>query len=216
VDIKKQEILSIQHYFQLKPVSCIVVSGDIDSFFTAKTLEPIKIGSRIIKGDPIIIGALQNNNEVEVTGGRVIAVNDAEGHIIVSPDKIYDSEDRRKFERYPVSLSGNITCHKSGGKREDAYIKDMSHAGFCVYSKADLHSGDNVEVDIYLHNNVFNICGTIMRKSVSYGRYEYGIQTVYKDKSSMYSIRDFLDKLLINDKEVIKKHLLKDFRIGTL
>ncbi|HEX3029336.1 MAG TPA: PilZ domain-containing protein [Clostridia bacterium] len=213
MNIEKQEILSLRHFFQLRPVSCIVVSGGIDSFFTAKTLEPFKMSKCMLKGDPLIIGALQSNNDIEITGGRVIAINDSEGHILVSPDKIYYDVERRENERYPVSLAASVSCHETDEKHADGFVKDMSYAGFCIYSDAELKVGYNIEVDIFLHNSIFSIGGTIIRKSVSYGRNEYGVQSVYKDRNAIYATRDFLDKLMVNEKEVIKKHLLKDFRI---
>lgn len=209
LSLLNQSILSIRHYSQLKPITCSVVSGSTNSFFTVKMVDPVNFEDSIFKGDPILFGSLQENDTVNVSGGNVIAFVEAENNIIITPDKVFDGLERRQHERFPVSLCGSLVCHDSGKKRAHVYIKDMSYSGFRIYSDADLNEGTSVDIDVFLHNNMLNISGIIMRKSIFYGRNEYGIQIVFRDKNAIYATQDFLDKLLNSEKELIKKQLIK-------
>ena len=209
MSILNQAVVSIRHYSQLKPLACTIVNGNPESFFTVKFADSAMAGYEIIKGDPIIYGAMENDN-FAINGGNVIAYVEPEGNIVISPDKVFNIAERRQYERFPVSLFGSLTRHASGKKRFHAYIKDMSYSGFRLYSEVDLNVGDSIEVDIFLHNSMLNVAGTIMRKSVFYGRNEYGIQIVFRDKSAIYATQEFLDKLLSSETELLRKQLVKN------
>lgn len=210
MSIQSPELLVIRHYSYLKPIPCTVVSGNTNSFFTVKMLEPANIENSIIKGDPLIFGSLDEKDNVVLHGGNVIAFVEAEGNIVITPDKIFDGSDRRQYERFPVSLSGNLVYYGDTKKRSHAFLKDMSYSGFRLYSNADLSEGDEVEVDVFLHNNMLNVSAKVVRKSVFYGRHEYGVQVIFRDKGSIYATQDFMDKLRVYEKELIKKQLLNN------
>ncbi|MCX7708390.1 MAG: PilZ domain-containing protein [Clostridia bacterium] len=206
----EQSILSIRHYFQLKPITGTIISGDPSNFFTVKITEDYALGKNILKGDPVLYSSFSDIDDIQVKGGSVITILEKDKQMIISPDKEFNSMiERRQYERHPVSLHGNMRILNSGQKATPVCIKDMSYSGFRIYSQADLNAGDTIEVDVYLHNNILTIQGTVMRKSICYGRNEYGIQIVYRDKNSMYSIKDYMDKMLQNEKDLLKTQLVK-------
>lgn len=206
------KILALHHYSRMKPLKCSIVSGDIDNFFTVKAKEKIEFENDIVKGDPVIIGTPAGNDDVRVFGGSVIAINKDTGTLVISPDKVLNFPNRREHERFPVSLFGYIRCHEDSKGKSFACIKDMSYGGFRIYTGADLKTGDSIELDIYFDHNVFSVSGIVVRQSVCYGRNEYGIQIIYREKDSISTVKDYLDRLLENEKELLKRHLVADMK----
>lgn len=200
--------LSLRHYFRVQPLKCIIVSGDINNFLTMKTCEAVEFNNHVIKGDPVIFGTLTEVNDVKINGGNIISINEKDGTIIVSPDKSFIGSEKREFERYPVSLLGYIKNETKTPKGSYIYIKDISYSGLRFYSTAELEFKDTVQLELYLHENVLNIEGTILRKSVSYGRTEYAIHFIFRTQDSIYNIREYLDKLAIIEKRLLLKHLV--------
>ena len=204
-----QETLFMKHYFRVQPLKCIIISGDLNNFFTTKTDEASDFNNHVIKGDPIIFGTIIENNDVKINGGNIISINENDMHLIISPDKSFKIPEKREYERYPVSILGYIKPQKENQKGYYIYVKDMSYSGIRVYSTAELEVKDNVRIDLYLQDNVLNFDGVVIRKAISYGRNEYGIHFIFTTKESMYSIRSYLDRLVNIEKKLFIKHLLK-------
>ncbi len=198
--------LILRHYSRTKPLKCVIVSGDVNNFFTAQIKEPVELDSEITKGDPVIFG-IKINDDVKITGGSIIAFSDGSKNITISPDKMLVVAERRQYERFPVSLYGYIKRYDTNERKCCAYVKDMSYNGFRVYSEAELNPGENIELDINFEHNVFTVSGIVMRKETCYGRNEYGIQMIFTNKNSIYTIKENIDRLLLSEKEMIKRQL---------
>lgn len=204
--------LVIKHYNKLKPINCFVLSGDTNKLFTVKITDNEKFGNGIIKGDPVLIGVLNSDDTLQINGGSVVGVTLQEEKYIIHSNDILNMEmqlEKRQYERYPASLLGDIKLINAN-KREKAYIKDYSYAGMCIYSTADFDVNDTIEIIVYLSQNVTTYNGTVKRKTKTYGRYEYGIQIIHRDKSAMYSTQTLLLGIIQNEKELMYKYLLNN------
>lgn len=200
--------LVLRHYNKLKPINCSVISGDINKLFTVKVIE--NEGTGMLKGDPILIGMLKENDTLALNGGSIVGANPKEEQYIVCTNevaKMVKEMDKRQYERYPTSLLGDIKL-AGANVRETAYIKDFSYSGMCIYSTGEFFEKDNIEISVYLSHNVSKYDGTIIRKAKNFGRNEYGIQIIHRDKNSMYATEAQLSNLVENEKELMHRHLM--------
>lgn len=203
--------LVLRHYNKLKPINCTVISGDTNKLFTVELNDNEGKGLNMIKGDPVLIGVLDNDDSLHVKGGSVVGVTQQEDkYIICSNSELANMPkelEKRQYARYPTSLLGQIKLENSN-KRENLCLKDFSYSGMCIFSTGDFCVKDSVEVSIYLSNSVAIYDGTVIRKTISYGRNEYGIQIIHRDRNSMYSTQTQLTSIIQNEKELIYRHLL--------
>lgn len=205
----KKGSLVLRHYNKFKPISCSVLSGDIKKLFTVKFDDNEFNGDEILKGDPVLIGIL-HGEDMEINGGSIVGVTPQEDQFIICSNEIVKMAkefDKREYDRYPASLLGDIKLIDSS-KREAACIKNISYSGIGIYSTGDFEENDVVEITVYLSNNVSKYDGTIMRKAKVYGRNEYGIQIIHRDKNSIEITKNQLFGLVQNERELMYRHLL--------
>lgn len=205
----KNKSLVLRHYNKFKPISCSLLSGDINKLFTVKFDDNEFNGDEILKGDPVLIGVL-HGEDMEVNGGSIVGVTSQEDQFIVCSNEIVKMSkefDKREYDRYPASLLGDIKLVDSN-KREPACIKNISYSGMGIYSTGDFEENDIVEITIYLSNSVSKYDGTIVRKTKVYGRHEYGIQIIHRDKGSIEVTKSQLFGLVQSERELMYRHLL--------
>jgi hypothetical protein len=206
----KKVDLVLRHYNKLKPINCKVVSGDEENLFTIEIVDNENKGLDVIKGDPVLICTLDKDDSLNITGGSVIGANKEKHRYILCKNEILNISkemEKRQNERFPTSLLGEIKSDNSSD-RESLYIKDFSYLGMGVYSPGDYNIDDKVDISIYLSNNVVTFDGSIVRKKVSFGRNEYGIQLIHRDKNAMISTQSQLNTLVQNEKNLIYRHLI--------
>ncbi len=202
--------LVLRHYNKFKPINCTFISGDTSKIFTVKISENENGVAEMLKGDPVLIGILDESEILMVNGGSVVGANPKEDKYIICSNNVVNIArelEKRQYERYPTSLLGEIKLADSS-RREPACIKDFSYSGMCIYSTGDFEVNDVVEISVFLANNVSKYDGTVMRKSKNFGRNEYGIQIVHRDKNAMYSTEAQLAGWVQSEKELIYRHLL--------
>ncbi len=206
----KKVDLVLRHYNKLKPINCKVVSGDEDNLFTVEIIDNECKGLEVIKGDPVLIGTLNTDDSLNIAGGSVIGVNKQNHRYILCKNDLLNISkelEKRQYERFPTSLIGQIKCEDSGD-RESLYIKDFSYLGMGVYSPGNFNIDDKVDISIYLSNNVVIFDGVIIRKKINFGRNEYGIQIMHRDKNSMLSTQSQLTNLVQNERNLIYRQLI--------
>jgi hypothetical protein len=202
--------LVLRHYNRLKPINCTVISGDTNKMFTVELTDNECKYLEMVKGDPVLIGRLNEDDSIQVIGGSVIgSTQEPDKYIICSNELAVLSKEieKRQYERHPTSLLGEIKQVDSN-KKASICLKDFSYSGIGVYSTGDFEVEDSVEVQIYLSNTVVAYDGTIIRKTVNFGRNEYGISFIHRDKNSMYSTQSMLNNLVQSEKDLMYKHLL--------
>lgn len=201
-----KELLALRHYSYSKPVTCALISGDLCNFFTIKLNESLDLYRSILKGDPVTFGKLDEKKEAYIYGGFVLSKAE-KNDITISPDLTSFVMERRKNTRYPVSLFGFLKYGSHKENTSSAWIKDISYEGVRLCTDSSLKVDDNVEVNICIYNKVLNLEGTIVRKSVLYGRNEYGISITFRYKSSVFSTRENIDYLVLQERKLIENHL---------
>lgn len=207
--MKKLDLV-LRHYNKLKPITCTVISGDTSKLFTVKINENENKEAEMVKGDPVLIGIMNSNDTIHISGGSVISATPQDNKYIICFKEVVNIDkalDQREFDRYPVSILGDIKLMDSN-RRESACIKDISYSGMCLFSAGDYSINDIVEVTLYLSNNVSKYDGMIIRKAISYGRNEYGIQIIHRDKITMDATRIQIFNYIQNEKELMYRHLL--------
>lgn len=208
--------LVLRHYNKIKPINCILISGDTNKLFTVKFDDNDTHEAEIIKGDPVLIGLIKGEDDLQVNGGCVVGATPEDDKYIIVSNKVVQipkNLDKREFERYPTSILADVKSMETN-IRETACIKDISFSGMCIYSTGFYEVNDVVEVTLYFSNNVTKFDGTVMRKTITYGRNEYGIQIIHRDKNAMYATQTQLASLIQSEKELMYRHLLNaNFKI---
>ncbi|QNU67833.1 PilZ domain-containing protein [Ruminiclostridium herbifermentans] len=202
--------LVLKHYAKLKPLSCTVVSGDINKLITIKFDNIKRKDISFVKGDPVILATLGCDGELLLYGGRVIAFTLNNDNYLIFSKRInvdYEDQKRREFYRYPASLLADVRLMGTSNW-DDACIIDISYSGMRIYSKGNYEIGSNLEVNIFLTNNILKFEAVVVRKTKSFNRYEYGIQIINKDRSNLYNTKNKIYQLLKDENALIYKHLL--------
>ncbi len=198
-------VMALRHFSLSKPITCILISGNLENFFTIRIKGPIGEYFSISKGDPIIFGKIDNNTP-NIYGGFVLSK--AENDITISPDMTSFKEERRKNARFPVSLLGYVKHTNNKESSATAWVKDISYEGIRICTESVFQLNDKIEISICIQNKVLNIEGIIIRRSSLFGRNEYGILMSFRYKNSVFSVRENIDSLVAQEKWLIENHLL--------
>jgi hypothetical protein len=157
-----------------------------------------------LKGDPVTFGTTDNNG-TNVYGGFILSKNDND--ITISPDMTSFQVERRKNIRYPVSLLGSVKHQSNRTGASPVWIKDISYEGIRICTECNFEVNDDLVINIFDQNRVFDLEGSVVRKSVLFGRNEYGVLMTFRYKSSVFSVRDTIDSLVLQEKRLIISHL---------
>lgn len=202
--------LVLKHYAKLKPVRCTVVSGDINKLITIRIDNIKRKDISFIKGDPVLLAMLGNDGELQLYGGRVIAITiNNDNYLIFSKRIKADSVElkRRQYFRYPASLLADVK-QTGTSNWEDACIIDISYSGMRIYSKGIYEIGNSVELNIFLSNNILTFEAVVTRKTKSFNRNEYGIQIINRERSNLFITKNKIYQVLKDENALIYKYLL--------
>lgn len=186
--------LVLKHYSKIKTMNCSVVSGDINKLVTVRFDDTDCKNVNPLKGDPVLLGIVGNTNEIQMYGGRVIAITDGNLLICSKEVKTEELELRRDYLRFPVSLLADV---KVVGVHnwEDACIIDVSYSGMRICSDANFNVGSIIELNVFLSNNVSKFEAVIVRKTKTFNRFEYGTKII-KGKNDIYAIQKKIYNIL--------------------
>jgi hypothetical protein len=193
------------HYSSEKPLNGEIIRGKAGEFITAKVFcSEINCFKR---GDPVVIGHLDSTETagVKCFGGNIVDAYKSQSMILISPDKVYHDVERRQYTRHKVSLAGYIRSNVN--KNEAIWVKDISYAGLGIYSEVDMDVNTMVTIDLFMGGVMFTIEGMIIRKATAYGRKEYGIQLLHRDKQSIYYTQDLINNYLEKEINELKRSL---------
>lgn len=196
------------HYSSDKPLNGEIIRGRAGEFITAKVF--CSEINCLRRGDPLVVGHLDSSETtgVKCFGGNIVDAYKSQNMILVSPDKLYYDVEKRQYTRHKVSLAGHI--RSSGNKNEEIWIKDISYAGLGIYSEVEMDVNCTVTIDLFLGGKMYTSEGMVVRKSASYGRNEYGIQLLHRDKQSIYYTQELIDKYLEKEINELKRSLGAD------
>ncbi len=199
----------LRHYSKLKPISCTLLSGDTSKLFTVKFGENENKEVDFFKGDPVLIGSFSKHESVEIKGGSVVATIPRENSYIICSNEVNSflkEKEKREFDRYPISLLADIK-QVGTGKREAACINDISYSGMRIYSTGDFEIDSVLDVNLYFSINVVTFEATVLRKAKCFGRNEYGLQILHRDKNAMYATQSQIATIIQNEKDLMIRHL---------
>jgi hypothetical protein len=202
-----QNFFALRHYSRSKPVTCSLVSGTPESFFTIRLNDNVDLSNNIFKGDPVIFGKFGNSREVNVFGGFVLRKAE-NSEVTISPDMTSYTVERRHSIRYPVSILGYVKHGLFHEVSTPVLIKDISYDGVRICTEASLEVGECLEINVCIFKNVINIEGVVARKRSLYGRNEYGVQMTFRYKNTIFTVREYIDNLVNQEKRLLENHLL--------
>lgn len=193
------------HYSSEKPLNGEIIRGRAGEFITAKVF--CSEINCLKRGDPLVIGHLDSGEAIGVKcfGGNIVDTFTNQNMILVSPEKNYYDVEKRQYTRHKVSLAGYIRSNVN--KNEEIWIKDISYAGLGIYSKVEMDVNSTVTIDLFFGGQMYTSEGMIVRKSASYGRNEYGVQLLHRDKQSIYYTQELIDKYLEKAINELKRSL---------
>lgn len=193
------------HYSSEKPLNGEIIRGRAGEFITAKVF--CSEINCLKRGDPLVIGHLDSGEAIGVKcfGGNIVDTFTNQNMILVSPEKNYYDVEKRQYTRHKVSLAGYIRSNVN--KNEEIWIKDISYAGLGIYSKVEMDVNSTVTIDLFFGSQMYTSEGMIVRKSASYGRNEYGVQLLHRDKQSIYYTQELIDKYLEKAINELKRSL---------
>lgn len=197
-------VMALRHFSMQRPITCTLISGDTDKFFTVMIKGPLGTYFNISKGDPIIF-AKPDNNTCNVYGGFVLSK--IGNYITISPDMTSFSVERRKTKSFPVSLLGYVR-HVNYEENIPAWVKDISYEGLRIATETEFSVNDKVELSISIYDKLLDVSGMIVRRASLFGRNEYGIMMSFSDKNSLSAIKDSIDYLVAEEKKLMENHLL--------
>ncbi len=103
-------------------------------------------------------------------------------------------EERRIFERYPVSLAVSVR-RKFSGKRLHFVVRNISLYGMGVVSQADLELEELIDIDLITDRSMFYFSGQVIWKNSLDDHYEYGLRLTNYDVSTRQAFEEYLTKL---------------------
>lgn len=188
MDIKAGSAVSIRHYALLKSFKGTVAEADADRLVIKpwKELDP----GIISPGDPAVIGRETEDGAV-IIGCSITGCDTLAGTILMKPDPVVPEAANRMYERFPVSLYGDIRLMESQ-KRTHAIIKDISYYGLQFYSRTEFPPGQKFEIDIFLEKGIMTQKVKIVRHVERPYYFEYGALILHSDFYTFNRIKQYV------------------------
>jgi hypothetical protein len=193
----------LYHYSRNMPYKCELVVdniGTLDFSISSKDLKTF------IKFEPVVICYHINSDEVRILSCDIAEIDIGKNLLQVKLDEedLVEYEEKRKFERYPVSMFTDIRA-STLPKKCFALIKNLSYSGMLIYSKSQIPDDEEFDIDLYADKQVIFLKAKVMR-IVNHGSYfEYGLQIVYSNYTSMEAMKSYVEGLKNFHKNMIKK-----------
>ena len=153
--------------------------------------------------DPIV-AIVYDSKQIKTFPADVININSEADQVTFARPIIEVPDDRRIFERYPVSLVMSAR-KKFSNKRLHFVVRNLSMFGMGAISKADLDEEETLDIDLITDKSMFYFSGKIIWKNTLKNCYEYGIQLTHFDVATKQSYESYLQ----NQKTEYLKMILK-------
>lgn len=155
------------------------------------------------KYDPVVVISNDAGN-ITAAAGDVTDIDSASKSITLSIRDEEIPEERRVFDRYPVSLM--VSARKKYlNKRIYMLVKNISLYGMGVISEVELDEEECIDIDLITEKNMFYFSGKVIWKKQLDGIFEYGLQLTHYDIATKYHFQDYLSKQISNYANMIPK-----------
>lgn len=203
--------LYLYHYSITKPYRCQVL-GVKNNYLgiLVKNDTNMKI---FLKNDYAVIGCIMNN-EVAMIDVEICEIKATEKKMIIKVNwnNYEEGQERRKFERYPVSLSCDIKNSASANnKRVFGIIRNISYNGILLSTNEEFKLDDTLTMDVYFHNQVMALETKVVRVEPGEKSNSYGLFIVFISFQARDYLKNYLEKLYETYSETIRLLLIKDF-----
>ncbi len=143
--------------------------------------------------DPVVLMYMANGN-LELLSGSTVSVSAASNvvDILVTENDI--EQDRRIFERYPVSIAVSAR-RKFSSKRLHLIAKNISEYGMCAVSRVELDVNEAIDIDLITGKYMFYFVGKVVWSKKLGNSFEYGFQLTEFDVATKSNMAVYLGKL---------------------
>lgn len=153
--------------------------------------------------DPVVL-LITRDNRLETVPADISEI-DSQNSLVTTFLRLKEvDEERRIFERYPVSLAVSAR-RKFSSKRLHFLVKDISLYGMGAVSQADLELDELIDIDLITDRSMFYFSGQVVWRNNLDGGYEYGLKLTNYDVATKHSFEDYLSKLNENYQNMMSK-----------
>lgn len=160
------------HIIKLTPVS-----GKVDMF---------------LLHDPVVL-LINERNNLEILSADVAQIDTQLSLVTLNLREKEVDEERRVFERYPVSLEVSAR-RRFSNKRIHLAVRDISLYGMGAVSQAELEVDELIDIDLITDRNMFYFSGQIIWKKNLDDCSEYGLKYTNYDISTKSALEEFLNR----------------------
>lgn len=153
--------------------------------------------------DPVVL-VFYEEKHMQMLPADVTFIDKTAGQVTFSRPKADINEERRIFERYPVSLIISAR-RKFSSKRLHFVAKNISMYGMCLISQEEVDAEESIDIDLITEKTMFYFSGKIIWRRNLTGCFEYGLQLTHYDISTQKAMEDFLG----NQKSTYEKMISK-------
>ena len=153
--------------------------------------------------DPVVLMYMEEGN-LRLFSGGVSSIDVAGNFVRIFVANNEVEEDRRIFERYPVSMAVSAR-RKFSSKRLPLIAKNISQYGMCAVSSIELELEEPIDIDLITGKYMFYFVGKVVWIKPVGDCFEYGFQLTNFDVATKSSMEAYLGKL----KEEYKSLFLK-------
>lgn len=179
------QVHSIDYVLKCKVVS---MSGDVIAISPLeKKVDMFQVS------DPVVLMYMEGVH-LRLFSGSILLVDTAENFVRIRVIDIEAEEERRIFERYPVSLAVSAR-RKFSSKRLNLIAKVISEYGMCAVSRAELDIEESVDIDLIAGKYMFYFVGKVAGKEKCGDSFEYDFQLTDFDVATKSSMAVYLGKL---------------------
>lgn len=155
------------------------------------------------KYDPVVLITNDTGN-IDTAAADVADIDKSSGRITLYTRDEEVPEERRVFERYPVSLM--ISARKKySSKRLQMIVKNISLYGMGAISQEEFDCEDLIDIDLITDRNMFYFSGKVIWKKQLDGIFDYGLQLTDYDVATKYLFQEYLDKQKLNYSNMLSK-----------
>ena len=141
--------------------------------------------------DPVVL--LTYGTDLDMIPADVIEIDAANGHVFSRIRTKEVQEERRIYERYPVSLVVSAR-KKFSSRRINLIVRNISLYGMGVVSDADLPEEEFLDIDLITDKSMFYFNGQVIWKNSIGDCFEYGLRLINYDVATKSSFEEYLKR----------------------
>ena len=141
--------------------------------------------------DPVVI--LSYDADLDIIPADVVGIDPANGLVSFKIRKKEIEEERRVYERYPVSLTVSAR-KKFSSKRINLIVRNISLYGMGVVSDVDLPEEEFLDIDLITDKNMFFFNSQVVWKNRQGSGFEYGLKLVNYDIATRAAFEEYLKR----------------------